>query len=214
MTYDKAEDKGYLVARRMMRNHERITERTGSILAREFADDYAYSDTPVSPSRLKEAFLRGFDKGVEDAIEGRRDPKGRRPARKSTRKPVMKKYGGRWCVHCQGAPARQTVSYYRALESARAAARSLSKKYGRASVRDEKGERKPEFFAQGSLSSYEVRGSSARKFRRLSRRDVSRADLKHLSGSALLKLLRQAVRKGDEDLAEAIGKELDRRSKY
>lgn len=47
-----------------------------------------------------------------------------------------------------------------------------------------------------------------------SRRDVSRSDLKHLSGSALLKLLRQAMRKGDEDLAEAIGKELDRRSKF
>lgn len=45
-------------------------------------------------------------------------------------------------------------------------------------------------------------------------RDVSRADLKHLSSSALLKLLRQAVRNGDEDMAEAIGKELDRRSKY
>lgn len=46
------------------------------------------------------------------------------------------------------------------------------------------------------------------------KRDVSRADLRHLSGAALLKLLRQAVRKGDEDMAEAIGKELDRRSKF
>lgn len=46
------------------------------------------------------------------------------------------------------------------------------------------------------------------------RRDVSRADLRHLSGAALLKLLRQAVRNGDEDMAEAIGKELDRRSKF
>lgn len=43
------------------------------------------------------------------------------------------------------------------------------------------------------------------------KRDVSRADLKHLSGAALMKLLRQAVRKGDDDMAEAIGKELDRR---
>lgn len=46
-----------------------------------------------------------------------------------------------------------------------------------------------------------------------SRRDVSRADLKHLSGAALLKLLRQAVKSGDEDKAEMIGKELDRRGK-
>lgn len=42
-------------------------------------------------------------------------------------------------------------------------------------------------------------------------RDVSRADLKHFSVAALLKMLRQAVRKGDEDMAEMIGKELDRR---
>ncbi len=126
----------------------------------------------------------------------------------------MRKYGSRWYVHCHGAPPRQMITYYRTLDSARTAARSLSKRYGRANVRDEKGERKPEYFAQGTLSSYEVRGSSGRRFRRLSKRDVSRADLRHLSGAALLKLLRQAVRKGDEDMAEAIGKELDRRSKY
>ena len=55
---------------------------------------------------------------------------------------------------------------------------------------------------------------TVRRTTRRGRRDVSRADLKHLSGAALLKLLRQAVRKGDEDMAEAIGKELDRRSKF
>lgn len=44
-------------------------------------------------------------------------------------------------------------------------------------------------------------------------RDVSRADLKHLSGAALLKLLRQAMKAGDEEKAEMIGKELDRRGK-
>jgi hypothetical protein len=42
-------------------------------------------------------------------------------------------------------------------------------------------------------------------------RDVSRADLRHLSLSALMKLLRQAIKAGDEDKAEMIGKELDRR---
>jgi len=43
------------------------------------------------------------------------------------------------------------------------------------------------------------------------KRDISRADLKHLSGAALLKLLRQAMKAGDEEKAEMIGKELDRR---
>ena len=46
-----------------------------------------------------------------------------------------------------------------------------------------------------------------------SRRDVTRADLKHLSLGALMKLLRQAMKSGDEDKAEMIGKELDRRGK-
>lgn len=50
--------------------------------------------------------------------------------------------------------------------------------------------------------------------RQKAKRDVSRADLKHLSVAALMKLLRQAVRSGDEDKAEMIGKELDRRSRY
>lgn len=44
-------------------------------------------------------------------------------------------------------------------------------------------------------------------------RDVTRADLKHLSLGALMKLLRQAMKSGDEDKAEMIGKELDRRGK-
>lgn len=61
-------------------------------------------------------------------------------------------------------------------------------------------------FHQGKRILASLKGRSKR-----SRRDVSRADLKYLSTGALLKLLRQATNKGDEDLVEAIGKELDRR---
>lgn len=106
--------------------------------------------------------------------------------------------------------------YFATRAAARTAARSLSRRYGMASVHDDAVRVAPEFFADGSIASYSVPLRSGERFKKLrrSRRDVSRADLKHLSVAALMKLLRQAVRSGDEDKAEMIGKELDRRSRY